>query len=150
MQTKRTRPANAVEVRASQNRESLPPPEDCSEDFKAEWLAITGSFEPGFFRACDRTVLEQRVKCALELREVQRIVDNLPSRYVQNSAGTLVQHPACRDLESLRARFRALCIATRTAPGTRLDVHQVGKEPPSARDDGDNDPKLARLREAIA
>jgi len=148
MQTKRTRPSNVAERRASQPREPLQPPEDCSEAFRAEWEAITGSFEPGFFRECDRTALEQRVQVALEMRQVQSVVDGLPSRYVLNGAGTLVQHPACRDLEVLRGRFRTLCIATRTAPGTRLDVHQTGKapEPPQAPS---TDPKIRRLQEIV-
>jgi len=127
---RQTRPANAIERNAHSTSDFLPPPEGCSEEFAKEWDAIVGSFPPDFFRPCDASILGQRVACELELRAVQQIVDNLPERYVPNGAGTLVPHPAIKDLETLRARLRVLCTQTRTSPGARLEgKHQPPRKP---------------------
>jgi len=125
-----TRPANAIERNAHQRDDYLEPPPGSSEEFVAEWDAIVRSFPPDFFRPCDASILGQRVACELELRAVQQIVDNLLERYVPNGAGTLVPHPAIKDLETLRARLRVLCTQTRTSPGARLEgKHQPPRKP---------------------
>jgi hypothetical protein len=41
---------------------------------------------------------------------------------------------AIKDLETLRARLRVLCIQTRTSPGSRMDPNQAPKEPPQKPD----------------
>ena len=129
MHLRQTRPANAVERNACSTRDYLPPPAGSTDEFAMTWDAIVRSFPPDFFRACDAAMLGQRVACELELRAVQKIVDDLPERYIPNGAGTLVPHPAIKDLETLRARLRVLCIQTRTSPGSRMDPNSAPKEP---------------------
>jgi len=149
MPLKETCPPNSVERRASAQHSYLAPPVGSTPKFEAEWNSIVRSFPPEFFRQCDAAMLAERVACALELRDVQELVRNLPSRYVPNAKGELVQHPALKDRETLRARLRVLCIQTRTSPGSRTEVNQVGKAPTPAPEPSD-DPKLRRLRGVVA
>ena len=148
MKPRETCPPNAIERRASSPRAYLPPPEDSPPAFVHEWESIVRSFPPEFFRACDAAMLAERVACALELRQVQELVRALPSRYVPNLKGELIMHPAIKDLETLRARLRVLCIQTRTSPGSRTEVNQVGRAPEPLREPA-ADPKLRKLQELV-
>jgi len=91
MHLRQTRPANAVERNACSTRDYLPPPAGSTDEFAMTWDAIVRSFPPDFFRACDAAMLGQRVACELELRAVQKIVDDLPERYIP-----MVPAPWCR------------------------------------------------------
>ena len=148
MKTKQTRPSNVTERRVSCPHPFLKAPEGSPPEFVAEWDSIVRSFPAEFFRACDSAMLAERVACALELRQVQELVRNLPSRYVPNAKGELMLHPAIKDLETLRARLRVLCIQTRTSPGARTEHNQVGKAPEPPREPS-TDPKVRRLQEMV-